>query len=320
MPLRIAGQRQTLRRPCRLQFQPRQQLLLQVLPAVGLKVLIHQVLLQQARQRGRRVLDRGHVQLGGVLEVLGNPQVVNHILGLVDKLLVDLQQALRVHLQHLKVVLQDVDDALVQLLEQRQQVVDQEAKRRQHHVVVNLRFTKVVLQERVDLALHALALAQEPLVDAKQAETPAKLRQHVVQALVAHVVDLGRVVLLDAHVQVLGVLDDEAHLGQMVQVLEHRQVQEHEGAGGQPQRQVLQCHVALALADQDVYDDEQLVHDGPQQVLQPQVQRAHHADEAVVGVGGRHEDGLDVLGLGRRHFDLGGALDEFLVGGHGPWG
>lgn len=100
-------------------------LLEHVATSILLEVRIVQVLLQGRSQRSWGVLDRRNMQFSSILKVLGHTQVVNNVLGLVDKLDVHLQCPLGVVARHFKVVLQKVNHTLVELLEQRQKVIHQ---------------------------------------------------------------------------------------------------------------------------------------------------------------------------------------------------
>lgn len=294
-------------------------LLEQVTAPIFLEIGIVQVLLQRRRQSGGSVLDRGHMQFGSVFEVFGHTEIVDHVLGLVDKLDVDIQGPLGIVAGHLEVVLQEVDHTFVEFLEQGQKVVHQQAEGSQDYVVLDLVFHEAVLQKRINLLLQALQFPDQALIHRQRPQTAALLVGQVLESFVSHVIHVGLPEKLHPRVQVPRVSHDKANIaGTLVSGnVGVAQVEHSRRLVGQ----VVQCDVSIALPNHDVDHYQCLVHHRPGTVLEPVPKCSHDGVEVLlqhlVIHGSGHENGLDILRLGRRHLDFRGALDDFLVRSHG---
>lgn len=106
------------------------------------------------------MFDSRNMQLRSVLEMLGHSQVVYDVFCLVDKLFIDFEGSFGINPRHLEVVFQQVDDSLIELLEKRQEVVDQEPECRQQHVIVNFIFHETILEKCINLLLNTLGFTE----------------------------------------------------------------------------------------------------------------------------------------------------------------
>lgn len=76
--------------------------------------------------------------------------------------------------------------------------------------------------------------------------------------------------------------------------------------------QIRDRYIRLALADHEVDHDERFVHHCPRCVLHTRVERPYNLVE-FLWVASAQQDGVHILGLGGRHLDLCGALDQFYI-------
>ena len=115
------------------------------------------------------------MQLCSIFEMLGHPQVVYDVFCLVDKLFINFEGCFGINSRHLEVVFQQVDDSLIELLEKRQEVVDQEPECRQQHVIVDFIFHETIFEESVNLLLNTLGFPKQPLFHQKRSQPTASL-------------------------------------------------------------------------------------------------------------------------------------------------
>ena len=103
---------------------------------------------------------------------------------------------------------QQVDDSLIELLEKRQEVVDQEPECRQQHVIVDFIFHETILEESVNLLLNTFGFPKQPLFHQKRSQPAPRLTGAIIWSLIPNVIYAGQVKLLDPNLKVFGVLDD----------------------------------------------------------------------------------------------------------------
>ncbi|KAI7150469.1 hypothetical protein KC360_g1 [Hortaea werneckii] len=110
--------------------------------AILLRILFGQILPSVVDQAGGCVLDLRYLQTGGVLKLPRNAEVLNDLVCLFAKDLVDPNRSFGIRLGHFKVVTQHVHDCFVFHIVQIQQISCEQSKCRQGYLILN-----VILQQ-----------------------------------------------------------------------------------------------------------------------------------------------------------------------------
>lgn len=192
---------------------------------------------------------------------------------------------------------EDVDGALIHNVEEHQKIHGKQAERGQSYLILRLVVEWLTLQQRSNLVLYALRLAQETLVHAQSLEAAFPT---------ANVVDLGCAIFDGSSEEVLGV-----HAYIVALCLDFGEVID----GQLPVRilgQILERDFGLALSYHHVHNDQALEDNSPCRVAQAVGEGAKYLGDACFARMCRDEDVLDIFGFGRGELDLGPALDALL--------
>lgn len=198
------------------------------------------------------MLDVRNMQHRLELEVLGDAKVRNNPRGYAAEGAVYVERLLSVMVRQLEEVLQQVDYALVEHLEQAESIMYKQTERHEQHVVAdNVLLLVLALCEHIQLDYHRLALPQQPLLNTEFLQPRVALTRFV-----ANIVYLVLTVFVSFGRKVASVALHGRGAVHVVLDLEHAGVPRNE----------LQRHILRALADHDVHNDESFVDRRPRLV------------------------------------------------------